>query len=269
MSSWKPLAGRVTFLSAFNMLTSAPSSLDVFQSLWKTTPDNFRKSANPLLPSVAQGKNGEIQINCSIAAGRADINFSPVIPSMDQDAAPTLRFIESPDQLHVCFEDVIEGVKSGALHLNAGRVAIEVHFVCLENDIPSANQSLVQTIPRPYQLNLSDEEDVIFQVNRFFVTKNGNRLNAVCNWSLVRFQLLNFSIAATLGQPVDVPSSVFQTDVSLLGASLKLEVNNAILQSSPVLERADQAVILSEGLAKITTTQQEYGLNVSGFQHVE
>lgn len=249
------------------MFSGNPSPLDLFRLIWKIDPDSFRASSNPLAPNVAQGTVGEIQINCSTAVNRVDFNFGPKLTTEASDAVPSVQFIEVPEQLYACFGTVIDAVSGSRLKLAAGRVAIACQFVQPETDLQSVNRTVMNTMPEPYRLNLSDEDDLIFQVNRPSVSGGGDKLNTVLNWSLVRFQLINVAVSASLGQLTEVPSAVFHTGHSLLGASLTVEVNNPA-DISP-LDHQKQSEILSEGLRKIAQTQVEFGLNIERFRHVE
>lgn len=265
MHEWKVLTGRITFLPDHQMFPPGLSALGLYRGIWELDPDNFQKSANPLQMSVAQGNVGGLRVVCVAGINRVDINFGPDLPE-GADTPPVIRLIEDADQLDAALKRTIEAIGTPQLSLSSGRVAVAIQFARLEETLTTANQALTSTIPSPYKIKLTDEDDFVFQVNTPFSSAAvpNVKLNLVRNWSVVRFQVVGIAVAATVGSPSGgLPSIVPNLVTPAIGASVNVEVNNAPHDRS--LEFSEQTAILTEGLTKIGDSQTELGLHVEGF----
>ncbi|WP_109487505.1 hypothetical protein [Occallatibacter savannae] len=266
MTEWKPLTARITFLPTSAMFPAGASPLEMFRAIFLQDPQAFNKQTNPLAASSAQGLIDGIKVNLVCAIPRVDINFAPgAKPGADEDSS-AFSTIESAPDLQKLLLKSIESV-GGALSLRAARVAVAIQFVSLVSSVREANGIFQSVVPRQYSLKLEDEDDFVFQVNTPFVSKSvaSVSLNFVRNWSTVRFQVLNFAVAANAGYPPVVfgDSSHAMGPQTSIGASVNFEVNNV-----PTLEPIsieNQRLILLESLSTIQVGQRETGLNVEGF----
>ena len=56
MNEWKITAGRVVFFPILQTSGATTSALQYFKMVWGVEPEQFQKDANPMIPSVAQGR---------------------------------------------------------------------------------------------------------------------------------------------------------------------------------------------------------------------
>lgn len=256
MTTWKALAGRVTLFPA----STPPAALELFRQVWGGDPDSFQKQANPLLPTVAQGKRHGMTVICSTHPARVDFIFTPA----RQDEIPDMSFamIEDLGQLQSGLRDVIEAVGRGIVSHSVFRVAVNTQFVRPEASFTEANKTLTQIIPDQYRMRLTDEEEFIFQINRLKTSRELTdiKMNFITKWSVERFQILAMSFPMAIPAPQSMASQ--QQSAAFLAASVLLD-NNNVPVSAP-LTGSQQSILLLEGLHGIANAQNEMGLNSEG-----
>lgn len=257
MSEWKGLQCRI---SLFPLPTSSkPSPMDVFRSIWGTDPANFRKQANPLAPTIANGNIGGLSISCSTQPGRIDFNITRA-EEIIEDAS--ILLIDDTSSLHAELARIIEAISKGKVDASVSRVAIVGQFVKLRDTIVDANKTVTDVMPAEYQVRLNDEKDFIFQVNNEHRSRRIDKvmMNSVRKWSVERIQVMMIRIQP--GGPL--PPSDKQLTTEYLGASVMFENNNVpVLQQQ--LSKEEQALLLQEGLEGISQAQASIGLNLRGF----
>jgi hypothetical protein len=177
--------------------------------------------------------------------------------------------IEDPSSLNTLFRGIIQAIESFGSNLSTNRVAIAVQFARIEDSLTSATKTLLETIPAPYALDLTDEDDLIFQVNKPMASESvpGVQLNFVRNWSLTRFQMMNFAMSASIGSfTPQLSSAMSPSEMAQIGAIVNIEVNNRPIEPSRPLSVEEQKDILLESLKIIEEEQGNIGLNVEGFR---
>src|SRR5260370_2567950 len=127
---------------------------------------------------------------------------------------------------------MIAGIGRDATSVSAFSVALFVHLLARTKGTQEAINALVKTIP--YGLKLSNEEDLIFQVNRPYTSRQVPQveMNSIIKWSMDRFQVVTISISgdgptgpALAGGPS--PASQIQTPI---GATVGFDINSPPLQ---------------------------------------
>lgn len=264
MSEWKVLVGRISLFPSQSSPT--PSALDVFQKVWGA-PDSFKKQGNPLLPTVAQGKQGGIIVNCSTQPGRIDLNLTPA-HSTDDLSNSVFPLIEDANQLHEELTKIIKAIAEGHVSGPVTRVALVVQFAALCPNSIDANKLVVTIIPDQYRMRINDEEEFIFQINQSYMSRKVERdkikMNSIKKWSVERFQILTITIP-TSGALIPAPTGMTSTNLTsdFIAASVMLENNNAPVASLNVEE---QSVLLLEALGVMAQTLRDIGLKIEGFE---
>lgn len=249
-----------------NVFPVASSPLEIYRSIWGEDPSSFQKSPHPLGIGMSQGDLGDLRVVCTTGLARIDLNFGPLRRPEIEEAPTSFQLIEEAEQLHQAFAQVIKAIRQERLSIKASRLAIATQFASIEEDVRSANQALTATIPDQYGVKLADEDDVIFQVNNPFESKQlaPTKLNLIQNWSVVRFQVVSVAVPTPIGNVGDQMGTVPVTEVGQqIGASVSFEVNNP--PGSQVLSIPQQCELLNEGLERIGARQRELGLSVKGF----
>src|SRR5258708_35557925 len=113
MSQWKVSNGRIVLFPQAPPFSLQPSALDLFQQIWAADPESFQKSPNPLFPSMARGKQGEMSVVCSVQPSRIDFAFSPA-SSDDPLEQAHLNLIEDARQFRAELTRVIGIIGGGA-----------------------------------------------------------------------------------------------------------------------------------------------------------
>src|SRR5260221_3759195 len=203
MSDWRALSARITLFSDPGSRSGADfSALNLYTRIWGD-PDNFQKAPNPLSPSQASGKRGPIAVACSAAPRRIDFNLSP--PSDDQ--LTTLSLIEDTTQLHTELQRVALELGKGVVSSGVLRVALFVQFVTVKPTLAEANRTLALMIPERYRPDLTDEGDVILQINNARTSSrlSDRKMNFITKWSVDRIQVLSISLPANLAAAALLP----------------------------------------------------------------
>src|SRR5260370_31796942 len=261
MSEWKAFIGRITVFPALSASAPLPPASVLYRQMWGDDPDSYQKQANPLLPSVAQGKREGIAASCFALPTRIDFNL---MATATEQTMGDLALIEEAGKLNAELTGMIAAIGRDATSVSALRVALFVHVLARTNGTQEAINALVKTIP--YGLKLSNEEDLIFQVNRPYTSRQVPQveMNSIIKWSMDRFQVVTISISgdgptgpALAGGPS--PASQIQDRI---GASVGFDINSRPVQAP--LAGGQQSSLLLEALDAISRTQREIGLNIEG-----
>jgi hypothetical protein len=167
-----------------------PSALDLFREVWQIPPEEFHGQGNPLMPSMAQGKLGEITINCSKQQTRTDFHLFPSPPT-----GLSLASIEDTNQLHGELSRIIRVIGQGLISDPVGRLAVFVQFVIPASSLEEANKILLSSMPETYRMGVTNEEDFALQVNRPVQMNNIDniRMNFLTKWSAERLNICGLS----------------------------------------------------------------------------
>jgi hypothetical protein len=243
--AWKALLGRI---SIFPLTASPtpPSALDLFRRVWQIEPEQFQGQANPLMPSMAQGKLGDLTVNCFKQQVRTDFNLLPSVRT-----GASLASIEDTTQLHGELSHIIRAIGEGLISDLVARVAVFVQFVMPASTSEEANKILLASMPQAYRMGVTNEEDFVFQVNRPVRLNNIDnlRMNVVTKWSAELIQIIIGS-PPTVGQQFIVASVTFD--------------HNNVPSIAPI-SSDKQAALLTEGLLKVANLRRDYDMNIAGF----
>ena len=157
---WKALLARISIFPLTPSPTP-PSALDLFKKVWQIEPEEFHGQANPLMPSMAQGKLGDLTVNCFKQQIRTDFNLLPLLPT-----GASLASIENTTQLHEELSHIIRVIGEGLISDPVVRVAVFVQLVMPAATLEEANKILLTSMPEAYRMGVTNEEDFVFQVNR-------------------------------------------------------------------------------------------------------
>lgn len=270
MNEWKAATGRVTLFPASPNSFSQVSGLQLFHHVWGTDPDNFQKQDNPLMPSVAQGRRGGIAYGCSVHPSRLDFIFGPVPPPAHDVSKVTFELIENARQLRRGLMQVFDGLGGGGVSEGVARVALNLQILVLKPNFVEANEALAEVIPKNFGLKITDEEDVIFQVNKPYASGRvpGVTMNAVTKWSVARLQVMKFSVPAggTISPATTNAALGKPQRADFIAASVALDVNSAPLDAP--IPSEGQSLLMRESLVWVEQKQAELGINVEGLRNV-
>lgn len=267
MSDWKAATARITLFSAVQAAAapSAPSAMQLYKLVWRDDPENFQRQPNPLVSSIAQGNYGNMAVSCSTQPSRVDLTIAPPpqrpASSVDDMSVPLFR---SATEVYQELERIIE-ILAGDGAGPMARVALSLQFLNLTRDYVEANKALMNVIPRHYGISVSDEEDVIFQVNRPYTTREveaGNvPMNAVRRWSVHQIRMMILTVAAP-GAAVSAASasSAPSQTKTYFAADVTLDINSRPIDLS--LSGHRQSLLLREALSNAQQIQQSIYLSV-------
>jgi hypothetical protein len=101
-----------------------------YRKVWGEDPDSFQKQANPLTPTIAQGKRGSLLAGCLAHPSRIDFNLTP--PSSQEAPQVSFPLIEDTGLLQTELSRIIDKIdQCGVLH-SVIRVALSVQFLALQ-----------------------------------------------------------------------------------------------------------------------------------------
>jgi hypothetical protein len=160
---------------------------------------------------------------------------------------------------------IIDALGKSTNSVEAKRVALYLHFLQVLSDVAEANRTIVSVIPTKFGVQLSDEEDFVFQVNSPEVSKivAGTKLNALTKWSVERIQVVSI-FAPSPGIPIQVAGPL-QQDAKIFTASTVAFDNSTPVDNARPFDNVQQTGLLREELAMATEMQKQIGLNVVGF----
>ncbi len=270
MNEWEIYLGRITLFPAMPTSSPLPSALDLYRQIWGSDPDHFQKQANPLLPTVAQGRRGSLMVNCTGQAVRIDFNLQAAPSQVPQT---TVALIDRPIELRDELMRIINFLggslvlgkntelgKNGTTWNHFSRVGLALQFLNLKPSHEEANKAVTQVIPGQYGVTITDEQDFVFQINQPHMSGEFQDIgmNFLTKWSVERFQILTFSLA-----PGGV--SAFPQPITVIAASVTFDNNNIPLTPARALTSREQSALLQEALDAAVRKQQEIGLNIEGF----
>ncbi len=262
MNEWKISDGHVVLFSLPGTLGARLSALEYFKQVWGAEPEQFQKSTNPMMPSVAQARRNGIVIGCSMHQTRVDFNLTALAPSLSFAPSNILQ-IQDAKIFNSEMEQILQAINGASGWGDFNRIALNVHIQNQQSNISEANKSLSEAIPEKYRLGITDEEDFILQINRpYMSTKvNGVRVNTITKWSVDRFRILqlNFGPGNTVG-----PQGSNQVPMSkdLDVASISIDVNS--LPTEKELPPTKQAELLREAQGVAMTQVYERSLQIRG-----
>jgi hypothetical protein len=265
MNEWKSSGGRVTLFPAQSPAPTL-SALDLYKQVWGADPDSFQRQANPLVPTIAQGRRGGLTVGSVAGPTRVDFTLTPPSPpEMTQGSFP---LIEDPGILHAELLRIMDVIGQGGSLRSVVRVALSVQFIAVKASSAEANKVLTAVIPGQYGIKLTDEEDFIFQVNRPYPSRKaeGVRMNFLVKWSVDRLQILTLSLpvggAAT---PLQTSASPTPQTEQFIAASIHFDINN-VPTEAPLQQPAS---VLNEALVAAAQMQQSIGLRIEGFSNAK
>jgi hypothetical protein len=193
MTNWKPLLGRITFLTSVPSVGNGTglSALDLYKAVWQADPDNFQKQAPGVFPlsSQAQGNINSLSVKCSVQPIRIDFTIAPIQSSAILKSIP---LIDDPEKLKPEFARIIKALDHNKLKIVATRVACFVQLAHLISNFVDANKIITSILPEAYRLTLSGEEDFVLQINhpRQSGFSPQLQMNFVTQWATNRLNLL-------------------------------------------------------------------------------
>ncbi len=271
MSTWKPLAGRVSFI-ADAPATEKPIASSLFLQAWGTDPQSFQQNPNPLAPSIAQGVRSGMLATCAVLPNRIDFALAPHAKGAQADR-PTLVAIDSLIALYEELTRVAGRLRDGTLLVPTpfARPAVFLQFLSHEETRPAANQRIVGVIPSSYRPKLEEEESFALQLSRPLRIGDVST-NVLTKWSVETFQVFWFGIQATAGG-----AASFSTRVEhFLGACVAFDIGppgqTGFSFGAPappgVVDRSKQAEIIFSALQYVDRMLREYGLDLESISSV-
>jgi hypothetical protein len=145
------------------------------------------------------------------------------------------------------------------------RVALYLQFLTISDNYVEANKVLSAVIPQKFGLTLSDEEDIVFQINLPRMSKKitSVKLNVLTKWSVERIQVFTVTVPPA-GMPLQTIASVPQNIMQYITPTVVFD-NSTPPDKVPPLDAAQQADLLIEVLGIASEMQKENGLNITGF----
>jgi hypothetical protein len=263
MSEWKSSGGRITLFPA--ALSSATlSALDLYKQVWGQDPDSFQKQANPLQPTVAQGRHGGLTASCLSQPARIDFSLTP--PSSDEGMPlVSLPLITDTASLRAELIKITDFIAIGTVKAVV-RVALSVQFLALKDSFAEANKAITAVISGEYGVRITEEEDFIFQVNRPHASRTFEdiRVNCITKWSVDRHQILTFALS-TGGTPntAQISSATSPQTDTFITAGINFDINN--VPTDTALSPEKPHALLRAALTEVAQMQQAIGLNIEGF----
>jgi hypothetical protein len=248
MADWGLFNFRLSFFTTNSQSLSAP---DLYRSIWIAEPDGYQRSQNALAPSSANGKRGTLMVQCSVQAGRVDLNFTGAMQEALEVKPPRISNIQD---LSIEVSTVLGQIKNGVISPPIIRVACFVQFMNLQSSHAEANKVVIATIPSQFGVKTTNEEDFIFQINRPYKSRAipDVKMNSIVKWSVERIQMMTITTDSPQAGP---RTSEFTT------ASVTIDVNNAP-RSTPI-NAPDQVAILNEAIEAADSIRKETGVPIS------
>jgi len=249
MASWGLFYFRLSFFTTNAHSQNAP---DLYKAIWVSEPDGYQKSQNALAPSNANGKRGTLILQCSVQAGRVDLNFTGAVHEGSEIKPPLIADIQD---LSNEVSTVLDRIENDAISLPITRVANFFQFLNLQTSHAAANKTVLETIPSQFGVKITNEEDFIFQINRPYKSRPiaDLKMNSIVKWSVEKIQMM----AITADSPQIGPrTSEFTT------ASVAIDINNTP-RSTPI-NASDQVAILNEAIEVAEGIRAETRIPISG-----
>ena len=117
MSNWRPLFGRITFITNAAVAPQRPaSSLSLYQKMWETVPQNLQEPSSLQAASNAQGVKGPFAYACSVAANRIDFTVLPSA-AVETPANMVLPVVEDAASFRTELRMIIERYAAGRVSI--------------------------------------------------------------------------------------------------------------------------------------------------------
>jgi hypothetical protein len=264
MSDWKAQAARIVLFPIVPGAVPLDSALTLYKAVWQADPDSFQKqvAGSPFATSVAQGTIGRLAVACVAQPIRIDFTLSPSQPST---LLTTIPLIEDAAHFHEQLRHLVETVCNLESSPSINRAACVVQLATITQNIVEANKCIRTILPKQYNLDLSDEEDFVLQVNRARPNKSSKdiRMNFVTKWSVERAQILTFAnfppLNAASGQAI--PGS--QMIQEFIVAGVTFDNSNAPLQRP--MSKQEKKEILTDCLQGTAAQMHEFNIAVEGY----
>jgi hypothetical protein len=264
MGEWKAFAGRLTIFPSAPPAAPLPSAHELYRKIWNDEPDSFQKAPNALSPATANGKRGPIMTQCSIHPTRIDFNLQA---SSTSEIRMHLPLIEDADELRNELERIINVVGKGLIASPVFRVALFTQFLSPQPSPRDASSAVIRIIPPRYGINLTSEEDLVFQINRPYMSSAVPtiKMNSIMKWSVERIEIVTLTVPppgalVSTSLPVNPPHGA-QT-VGFVVGSVTFDENN--LPSAAPLSSQQQSALLREAHNTSSRIQHEVGLVTDG-----
>jgi hypothetical protein len=201
-------------------------------------------------------------VNCATHPVRIDFNLTPHSPSQETHQT-TFPLFEDVSAVYSELDRIIGEIETTSILGSINRVALSVQFLAVKENVIEANKILVASMPEEYGVRLTDEEDVIFQVNRPSMVPDldeSSRVNKIIKWSVARLQVvvITFMSPGQLSASGSSPSAIPNTR-DFIAADVTFDINSAIV-SPQLLTQQQQASILRAALKTTMELQNTLGL---------
>lgn len=272
MSTWKPLAGRISF-NADTPPGEKPIASELFRQGWGADAQSFQQPPNPLMPSIAQGIQSGMLATCAVLPNRIDFALAPNVQGAKNDR-PTLVTIESVTALYDELTQVAANLRSGSLLVPTpfARPSVYMQFLSPEETLLAGNQRIADVIPTSYRPKLEKEDSFALQLSQSLQVGEIT-LNALVRWSVETFQVFWFGFQAAAGGS----ASILPQIEKFLGACVAFDIGppapvgisfGPAPTTGAALDRPKQAEIIFTGLQYVDLMQHEYGLGLARHSNV-
>lgn len=230
---WHAATGRVTlFPTPQKVVLSAE---ELFREAFGCAPEAYSTNTTSNT-SNAQGPHKDMAAVCSIQPARIDLGFIPRAPDSSGPSSQLL-LIEDPAQLKAELGALVDNLSAVLPRIPCTRVAIFIQLTRVVADTTEGNAAIRGTLPEGFALPLTDEDNVIFQMNRQSPSRVSHqmRFNFITRWSLDNMKLLNVPVsrvgvgdAASLGAEslvVDLIASNIVFDNNTVPSELVLDAD--------------------------------------------
>jgi hypothetical protein len=186
----------------------------------------------------------------------------------------SLPQIDNARNFRAALQEITQAVGRGINLGTVVRVGVYIQFQAEEPSIVDANKSLLAALPAKYKIGITDEEEVVFQVNVPYMSDKvrGVRMNCTTKWSVDQLQILKFQFPAggsLANFDAKSLSGAPETQKFIAsGVSLDVSSPNLITPPAALIAEADQSLLLDEALSVMDQKMRDIALNVRGFHYV-
>jgi hypothetical protein len=261
MGKWKTYSSRITLFPKIQKSSALQSALELYRKIWSVEPDSFQKPDNALKPMIAQGKRSGLLVRCSAQPVRIDFHLEAA-PS--QKTQNTINLIDDAGNFLHELNNIISVIGEGLVSNPIDRVAVFLHFLNPMPNYEEANETLTKVIPSKYGVNVTNEEEFVFNINqpKMSMKLQDIKMNFVTKWSVDQIQFFSFPIPqGGIALQAGMASLTSQSETFIV-ASVSFDNNNI---PERVLSVEEQRILLQEALESAIKKQQEIGLNIGGF----
>jgi len=176
-----------------------------------------------------------------------------------QETETTVSLIENPVELFNEFRRLFGILDKSPLSIDILRVALNLHFININESYEDANKVLLRTIPEEYGVKIKSEEDFIFRINKPRKSEKIStvRMNYITQWSVDRIEVSKIAISPS-GVGIGIPPSPLSTCIA---SRVLIDNNNT---PKDILPSNAQAELLREALEETSEVNKKIGLNIEG-----